>query len=83
MGAANPKGLVEKVIGYTCQDTEEMGFEVVYGYRGCITLVASRWHQFHIKFASVADVILHVFWFFIVEDMFLRVNACPFQLEQE
>ncbi len=50
-----------KVAGYTGQDTEEMGFEVVYGYLSCIVLVASWWHQHHVKFAHVTDVILHVF----------------------
>jgi hypothetical protein len=45
--------------------------------------MASWWHQFHIQFARVIDVILHVFRYPIVEDMFLGDNAGPFQLEQE
>ncbi len=60
-----------------------MGFEVAYGYLGCITSVAAWWHQFHIQFVCVTDVILHVFRYLIVEDMFLGDNASPFELEQE
>ncbi len=36
-----------KVVGYTGQDAEEMGFEGVCGYLGCVASVASWWHQFH------------------------------------
>jgi hypothetical protein len=60
-----------------------MGFEVAYGYLGCVASVASWWHQFYVKFARVTDVILHVFGYLIVKDMFLGDNAGPFQLEQE
>ncbi len=49
-----------KVVGYTGQDAEEIGFDVVYGYLGCVALVASWRHQFHVKFARVADVILYL-----------------------
>jgi hypothetical protein len=47
----------------------------LYGYLGCIASVATWWHQFHIQFACVTDVILHVFRYLIVEDMFLGDNA--------
>jgi hypothetical protein len=50
-----------KVVGYTGQDPEKMGFKVAYGYLGCIALVASQWYQFHVKIACVMDVIFHVF----------------------
>jgi hypothetical protein len=60
-----------------------MGFEVAYGYLGCIVSVACWWHQFHVQFACVIDVILHVFRYLIVEDMFLGVNVGSFQSEQE
>jgi hypothetical protein len=45
--------------------------------------VATWWHQFHIKFAHVADVILHVFRYLIVKDMFLGDKAGPIESEQE
>ncbi len=60
-----------------------MGFEVVYGYLGCIASVATWWHQFHIQFARVTNVILHVFRYLIIKDMFLEDNASPLELEQE
>ncbi len=60
-----------------------MCFEVVYGYLGCIASVATWWHQFHIQFACVTNVILHVFRHLIVKDMFLGDNASPFESEQE
>jgi hypothetical protein len=60
-----------------------MGFEVAYGYLSCIASVASWWHTFHVQFAHVTDVILHVFRYFVVEDMFLGDNAGPSQSEQE
>ncbi len=60
-----------------------MGFEVAYGYLGCIASVASWWHQFHIQFARVMDVILCAFRYLIVKDMFLGDYAGSFQLEQE
>ncbi len=50
-----------KVGGYTGKDAEEMGFEVAYGYLGCVASVASWWYQFHVQFARVMDGILHVF----------------------
>ncbi len=65
-----PKVLWNSVV-YTGQDAEEMGFEVAYGYLGCIVSVTSWWHQFHVQFAHVTDMILHVFCYFVVEDMFL------------
>ncbi len=60
-----------------------MGFEIVYGYLGCIASVAAWWHQFHIQFACVTNVILHVVRYLVVKDMFLGGNAGPFELEQE
>ncbi len=60
-----------------------MCFEVVYGYLGCIASVATWWHQFHIQFARVTNVILHVFRHLIVKDMFLGDNAGPFESEKE
>jgi hypothetical protein len=45
--------------------------------------MATWWHQFHIQFARVTNVILHVFRYLIVENMFLGDNAGPFELEQE
>jgi hypothetical protein len=59
-----------------------MGFEVAYGYLSHLVSVASWWHQFHIQFARVTDVILHVLRNLIVEDIFLGDNASPFQLEE-
>jgi hypothetical protein len=50
-----------KVVGFTGQDAEEMGFELAYGYLSCIASMASWWHQLHVRFANVMDVILHVF----------------------
>jgi hypothetical protein len=50
-----------EVVGYTGQDAGKMGFEVAYGYLGCIALVASWWHHFHVKFAYLTDVVLIVF----------------------
>ncbi len=60
-----------------------MGFEVVYGNHGCVPSVATWWHQFHIQFACVTNVIFHVFGYLIVKDMFLRDNTGLFELEQE
>ncbi len=60
-----------------------MGFEVVYGYLSCVVSVATWWHQFHVQFARVTNVILHVFRYFVVNDMFLGDNVDPFELEQE
>ncbi len=60
-----------------------MGFEVAYGYFGCVASVATWWHQFHIQFAHVTNVILHVFRYLIVKDMFLGDDASLFELEQE
>ncbi len=60
-----------------------MGFEVAYGYLGCVASVATWWHQFHIQFAHVTNVILHVLRYLIVKDMFLGDNAGPFESEQE
>jgi hypothetical protein len=60
-----------------------MGFEVAYSNLGCVASVASWWHQFHIQFACVTDVILHIFRHLIVKDMFLGDNAGLFQLDQE
>ncbi len=60
-----------------------MGIEIAYGYLGCIASVAIWWHQFHIKFAHVTNVILHVFRYLIVKDMFLGDNAGLFESEQE
>ncbi len=60
-----------------------MGFEVVYGYLGCVASVATWWHQIHILFARVMNVILYVFRYLIIKDMFLRDNTGPFESEQE
>jgi hypothetical protein len=60
-----------------------VGFEVAYGYLGCIASVAAWWHQFHIQLAHVTNVILHVFRYLIVKDMFLGDNAGLFESEQE
>jgi hypothetical protein len=60
-----------------------VGFEVVHGYLGSIASVTTWWHQFHIQFARDTNVILHVFRYLIVEDMFLGDNVGPFELEQE
>ncbi len=60
-----------------------MGFEVAYGYLGCVVSVAAWWHQFHIQFAPVTNVILHIFRYLIVKDMFLEDNAGPFEPERE
>jgi hypothetical protein len=60
-----------------------VGFENAYGYLGCIASVATWWHQFHIQFARVTNVILHVFRYLIVKDMFLGDNTGPFESEQE
>ena len=43
MGGDDPIGLGE-IVGYTSQDAEEVGFEVVYGHLSCIASVTSRWH---------------------------------------
>jgi hypothetical protein len=45
--------------------------------------VAAWWHQFHIQFACVMNVILHVVRYLVVKDMFLGGNASLFELEQE
>ncbi len=60
-----------------------MCFKVAYGYLGCIASVATWRHQFHIQFARVTNVILHVFRHLIVKYMFLGDNAGPFESEQE
>jgi hypothetical protein len=60
-----------------------VGFEVAYGYLGCVVSVATWWRQFHIQFARVTKLILHVFRYLIVKDMFLGDNASPFESEQE
>jgi hypothetical protein len=60
-----------------------VGFEVAYGYLACIASLATWWHQFHIQFARVTNVILHVFRYLIVKDMFLDDNAGPIEPEQE
>jgi hypothetical protein len=60
-----------------------VGLEVAYGYLGCIMSVATWWHQFHIQFARVTNVILHVFGYLSVKDMFLGDNAGPFESEEE
>jgi hypothetical protein len=60
-----------------------VGFEVTYDYLGCSASVATWWHQFHIQFAHVTNVILHVFGYLIVEDMFLGDGTGLFELLQE
>jgi hypothetical protein len=60
-----------------------VGFEVAYGYLSCVASVATWWHQFHIHFARVTNVILYVFRYLIVKDIFLGDNASLFELEQE
>jgi hypothetical protein len=60
-----------------------VSFEIAYGYLSCIAPVAAWWHQFHIQYARVMNVILHVVRYLIVKDMFLGGNAGPFELEQE
>jgi hypothetical protein len=51
-----------KVVSYTGQDAEEVGFKVMYdGSLSCIESVASQWHYFHVEFKCVTDVVLHVF----------------------
>ncbi len=45
--------------------------------------MATWWHQSHIQFARVTNVILHVFGYLIVEDMFLGDNTSLFESEQE
>jgi hypothetical protein len=72
-----------KVVGYTGYDAEEVGFEIAYGYLGCVASVATWWHLFHIQFARVTNVILHVFRCLVVKDMFLGDNASPFESKQE
>jgi hypothetical protein len=57
-----------------------MGFEIAYGYLGWVVSVAT-W--FHIQFARVTNVILHVFRYLVVKDIFFGDNAGPFELEQE
>ena len=59
MGGADPI-VWGKIVGYARQDAEEMDFEVAYGHLGCIASVTTRWYQFHVEFARVADVVLHV-----------------------
>jgi hypothetical protein len=59
-----------KVVGDSCEYAEEMGFEVAYGHLSCIPLMASRWHQFHVKLVCVADVIFHVLGYFVVQDYY-------------
>ncbi len=56
-----------------------MGFEVAYGHLGCVALMAARWYQFHVKLAFVADVILHVLGYLVVNDVFLWNDSHPFQ----
>jgi hypothetical protein len=60
-----------------------MGFEVVYGHLSCIPLMASRWHQFHVKLVCAVDMVFHVLRYFVVEDVFLWNNARPFQSLEE
>ncbi len=60
-----------------------MGFEVAYGHLSCIPLMASQWHQFHVKLVCVADVVFHVLGYFVVKDMFLWNNARLFQSLEE
>jgi hypothetical protein len=60
-----------------------VGFDVVYGYLGWGASVATWWHLLHIQFAHVTNVILYVFRYLIVKDMFLGDNAGPFELEQK
>ncbi len=45
--------------------------------------MATWWHQFHIQFACVTNVILCVFRYLIVKDMFLGDNAVPIESKQE
>ncbi len=60
-----------------------MGFEVAYGHLGCIPLMASRWHQFHVELVCVADVVVHVLGYLVVKDVFLWNNARPYQSLEE
>ncbi len=60
-----------------------MGFEIAHDYLGCVASVAAWWHQFHIQFACVTNLILHVIRYLVVKDMFLGGNAGPFESEQE
>ncbi len=45
--------------------------------------MAAWWHRFHIQFACVTNVILHVVRYLVVKDMFLGGNAGLFEREQE
>jgi hypothetical protein len=82
-GSSQPPEVWWKVLGYIGKDAEEVSFEVACGYLGCIASVATWWHQFHIQFARVTNMILHVFRYLIVKDIFLGDNAGLFELEQE
>ena len=81
MGVIGPKGLGE-VICNPSQVAEAMGFKVVYRHLGCIALMASWGHQFHVKLTHVADVVLRCFRHFTVNNMFLWCDACSLQAEQ-
>ncbi len=72
-----------KVVSYTGSDAENVAFEIAYGYLSCVASVATWWHQFHIQFARVMNVNLHVFRYLVVKDMFLGDNAGSFELVQE
>jgi hypothetical protein len=60
-----------------------VGFEIANGYLGCIASVAAWWHQFHIQFACVTNVILHVVRYLVVKDIFVGGTSGPFELVQE
>jgi hypothetical protein len=60
-----------------------MGFEVAYDHLSCIPLMASRWHQFHVKLVCVVDVVFHVLGYFVGKDVFLWNNAHAFQSLEE
>jgi hypothetical protein len=56
--------------GDTCENTEEVRFEVPDGHFGCIATVATRGDKLDFKLVGILDVIFHVEGDFIIEDVF-------------
>jgi hypothetical protein len=79
-GSSKSQKFCGKLLATLVKDTEEIGFEVAYGYLGCIASVVSWWHQFHVKFAHITDVILHVFDTSSSRTSFLGCVVCLYHL---
>ena len=58
---------------------EEMGFEVTNGHPGSIASMTTWWNKLHFHLVFVANYFLHCFRYFIINDVLLWNDSCPFE----